>query len=96
VARIDWSPQSLRDLEAIRAYIAQDSPRYADLMVERIVSAVERLAVFPESGRIVPERNDSTIREVIVRPYRVVYRVRPQLVEIVTVFRGSRLLPDLV
>ena len=96
MARIDWSPQSLRDLEAIRAYIAQDSPRYADLMVERIVSAVERLAVFPESGRIVPERNDSTIREVIVRPYRVVYRVRPQLVEIVTVFRGSRLLPDLV
>ncbi len=69
---IVWSPQSLRDVESIRAYIAADSPRYAGLVVQRIVSAVERLAAFPECGRMVPERNSPEIREVIVRPYRVV------------------------
>jgi len=53
VTRIVWSPQSLRDIEAIRAYISEDSPRYADLTVRRIVAAVERLADFPESGRMV-------------------------------------------
>ena len=56
--RIVWSPQSLRDLHAIREYIAKDSERYADLTVARIFSAVERLLEFPHSGRIVPERND--------------------------------------
>ena len=91
-----WSPQSLHDIESIRAYIAEDSPLYADLVVRRLVAAVARLRAFPESGRIVPERNTPEIREVIVRPYRIVYRVRPGLVEIATVFRASRLIPDLL
>ena len=92
---IVWSPQAVRDVESIRAYVAEDSRRYADLVVGRIFSCVERLASFPESGRIVPELNRPEIREVIARPYRVVYRCRPGLVEIVTVFRASRLLPEI-
>ena len=90
-----WSPQALRDIESIRAYIAEDSPRVAELVVGRIIKAVERLRIFPESGRKVPERNDPEIREVIESPYRVVYRVRAGTVEIATVFRASRLFPDL-
>jgi toxin ParE1/3/4 len=95
VTKLLWSPQALRDLETIRDYIAADSARYATLVVERIVVGVERLRDFPESGRVVPERNSAEIREVIVRPYRVVYRVRPGVVEIATVFRASRILPAL-
>jgi toxin ParE1/3/4 len=72
--QIVWSPQLLRDLRAIRDYIAIDSERYADLTIARIFSAVERLLDFPESGRIVPERNDPEIREMIVGRFRVVYR----------------------
>ena len=90
-----WSPQALRDLESIRDYIAADSPHYAGLVVERIVAGVERLRRFPESGRMVPERNSPEIREVIIRPYRVVYRLRSGSVEIATVFRASRMFPDL-
>ena len=92
---IIWSPQALRDVESIRAYIEQDSPRVATLVVGRIIKAVKRLQVFPESGRKVPERNDTEIREVIEPPYRIVYRLRTHTVEVVTVFRGSRLLPSL-
>ena len=95
MTKLIWSPQSLRDLESIRDYVATDSPRYAALVVERIIGAVERLPSFPESGRVVPERNDPQIREVIVRPYRVVYRLRPGVVEIATAFRASRMLPEL-
>ena len=90
-----WSPQSVRDLEAIHAYISDESVRYADLVVGRLVAAVERLQAFPESGRMVPERADPSIREIIVGSYRVVYRRSPDLVEIATVFRGSRLFPEL-
>jgi len=95
VTKLVWSPQSLRDLENIRDYVAADSPRYAALVVGRIIQGVERLTGFPESGRVVPERNDPQIREVIVRPYRVVYRLRPGVVEIATVFRASRMFPEL-
>ena len=90
---LSWSPEALRDLEAIRNYVAEDSPRYAALVVERIVAAVERLGTFPESGRMVPEIGDPAIREVIVDPYRVVYRVRGNTTEVVTVFRATRVFP---
>ena len=93
MTRIIWSPQSFRDLQSILGYIALDSTLYADLVVRRIVDSAERLARFTESGRVVPERADPNLREVIVRPYRVVYRLRGGAAEIVTVFHAARLFP---
>jgi toxin ParE1/3/4 len=55
------------------------------------VAAVERLEAYPLSGRVVPEVGDDTLREVLHGNYRIVYRVRTELVEIVTVFHGARL-----
>jgi toxin ParE1/3/4 len=95
VTSISWSPLALRDVEAARQYIAQDSPHYAELVVARISAAVDRLEAFPESGRIVPEVGDPQLREIIMRPYRIVYRVRAGSVEIATVFHASRQFPDL-
>ena len=92
--QIVWSPQLLRDLRAIRDYIAIDSERYADLTIARIFSAIERLLDFPESGRIVPERNDPEIREMIVGRFRVVYRFCGAAIEVATVFRASREYPE--
>ena len=93
--RLVWSPRSVRDLESIHAYIARDSSLYADLVVQRLVRAPERLLRFPESGRIVPEVGQPSLRELIVRPFRVVYRLRGESVEIVTVLRATRLFPGL-
>jgi toxin ParE1/3/4 len=72
VTRIVWSPLAVEDVEAIRAYVARDSPRSADLLVERVVGAVERLEVSPLSGRVVPEVGDDALREVIHGNYRIV------------------------
>ena len=92
--KILWSPQSLRDLQAIHEYIARDSGHYADLTVARIFAGVERLVQFPNSGRVVPERNQPEIREIIVGRFRVVYRMRESTIEIATVFRASREFPE--
>ncbi|PYM62677.1 MAG: type II toxin-antitoxin system RelE/ParE family toxin [Candidatus Rokuibacteriota bacterium] len=90
-----WAPQAIEDVEAIRAYVARDSAHYADLLVERLVSTVARLEANPLSGRVVPEIDDEALREVIHGNYRIVYRLRLDLVEIVTVFHGARLFgPD--
>ena len=71
--------------------MARDSAHYADLVVERIVAAVARLESHPLSGRMVPEIGDQSLREVIHGSYRIVYRLKPDVVEIVTVFHGARL-----
>jgi plasmid stabilization system protein ParE len=80
----------MQDVEAIRAHVARDSAHYADLVVERLVAAVERLQDHPRSGRVVPELGDDSIRELIHGNYRIVYRLRGDVVEIATVFHGAR------
>ena len=62
------------------------------LLAERLVAAVGRLERFPQSGRVVPEVGDETLREVIYENYRLVYRVHADSVEVVTVYHGARLL----
>ena len=91
MTRIVWAPQAVEDVEAIRAYVARDSPHYADLVVEQIVAAVALLASSPRSGRLVPEVGDESLREVIHGNYRIVYRLRHDIIEIATVFHGARL-----
>jgi len=91
VTQVVWAPQAIEDVEAIRAYVARDSPHYANLVVERIVAAVGRLETHPLSGRVVREVGDESLREVIHGSYRIVYRLRSDVVEIATVFHGARL-----
>ena len=92
MAQIKWTPQSLDDIEAIANFIARDSDYYARMFAIKIFEAAERLELFPESGRIVPELNRKEIREVIFGSYRIIYRIRDKLVEILTVYHSSRLL----
>ncbi|MGH7592831.1 MAG: type II toxin-antitoxin system RelE/ParE family toxin [Gemmatimonadales bacterium] len=96
---IRWSEEAFADLEAIHAYIARDSDHYASRTVERILQAVDRLEMFPELGRIVPEFQRSDIRELIVGAYRIVYHVDVASVGLITIIHGARLLrllPDAV
>lgn len=88
--RVDWSDPALDDLDDVTRYIAKDSPYYATEFAERIFNTVDRLIDFPLSGRSVPEAKDSSIREVIVQGYRIMYRVEPARVLILTVMHGSR------
>jgi len=92
VTPVIWAPQAIEDVKAIRSYVARDSAHYADLLVERIVAAVSRLETFPRSGRVVPEVGDESLREVVYENYRIVYRLQPGTIEIITVFHGARLL----
>ena len=90
--RLIWSLQAIEDVEAIRTYVARDSEQYANLLVDWIIAAVDRLEGFPLSGRVVPEVGDESLREVIYRNYRIVYRLKPEIIEVVTVFHAARLL----
>lgn len=93
MVRIDWNEHALEDLKEIREYITRDSKNYyANLFVKKIYDAVQKLKDFPEIGRIVPEINNSSIREIIFQNYRIIYRTMIEYVEILTIIHGSRLL----
>lgn len=92
MAEVRWTALAADDLEAITEFIAADSPHYARLFAIDAITAVERLARLPFSGRIVPELGDQAIREILLGSYRILYRVKDDLVEILTVYHGVRLL----
>ena len=96
MSEVRWTPEAAADLQAIRDFIARDSPQYAIAVVTGILDAIDQLGSFVRSGRIVPELGREDVREVIRRPYRIVYRVLPgEVAHILTIFQGSKLLPRL-
>ena len=90
---VRWTDQAVDDLRAIREFIERDSPRYGRLVVERLFDATQRLESFPFSGRVVPELGRDDVREIVLGEYRIVYRLKGETAELITVFRSSRLLP---
>ena len=92
MVEVKWTLQATNDLESIANFIAKDSFHYSRLFVVDIFESVDRLINFPNSGRIVPELNDSTVRELILGNYRLVYRFKKDIVELLTIYHGARLL----
>jgi addiction module RelE/StbE family toxin len=88
--KVFWSEPSISDLKNIKDYIAKDSPYYATIFIEKIISAVEKLDAFPLVGRVVPECNDKCIREVIYQHYRIIYKINHKDIIVLTIVYGGR------
>jgi plasmid stabilization system protein ParE len=87
--RVRWLSQALRNLDDEASYIAQDDPKAAQLVVQRILDSIAMLPEQPGIGR--PGRVPGT-RELIVLKTRYIapYRVQGQTIEILRVFHTSR------
>jgi toxin ParE1/3/4 len=92
--KIIWSPQAEARLQEIDDFISQDSPENATRFIAKLIKRVQSLSQFPDSGRIVPEKESGEFRELIEGNYRIVYRIKNKNIEIITVFEGHQLLPD--
>jgi toxin ParE1/3/4 len=90
--KIIWKPQAEKDLKAIEEYYKKTAPDFAQVFVAQVHQKLDRVELFPLSGRMVPEINDPAIREIIYRGYRIVYHYIPDTepVEILTVFNSSQ------
>ncbi|UIE39539.1 type II toxin-antitoxin system RelE/ParE family toxin [Leptodesmis sichuanensis] len=69
------SPKAVGDLEAIVRYIALNNPEAARKIGQALLNETRELAQFPFRGQMVPEFNSPNIRQLILKPYRIVYRV---------------------
>lgn len=91
--RVHWTNTALDHLLAIHEYAAQNSEIYADRLVDRLTRRSEQIGRFPRSGRIVPEYKRDDLREVIERPYRVIYRIKKAQIDVLAVMHGVQQLP---
>ena len=87
-----WTGRAEADLVAIDDYISANNPVAAARGIETLMGRAEEAALSPLAGRVVPELGISSIREVLVRHYRIVYRVHSGEAQVLTVFEGHRLL----
>ena len=85
-----WSTPAIDDLTGVRDYIAQGSQYYASEFIQRILQTVKKLEQFPELGRIIPEIEDPTARELIFQNYRILYRLKQDRIDIAAVIHGRR------
>ena len=91
--KIIWTREALENIIEIENYISEDNRHKAVEFTDSLINQCDYLIDNPEMGRIVPELSDSSIRELIHKNYRIVYRHVDEEIQILTVFEGHRLLP---
>lgn len=90
MAEVIWTEPAFDQLNEIAEYIALDKPGAASTLVEKVLSAVEHLQLFPEAGHVPPELPQSVYRELYVRPCRIFYRQDNEVIFILYVMREER------
>ena len=90
MVKVIWTEYAIEDLRLIHEYISKDSKRYADRFIEKLFERVDQLESFPKSGRVVPEFNSDSIREIIEGNYRIVYKISSSQVAIIRVHHAAR------
>ena len=90
MVKVVWTEFAIEDLKSIHDYISSDSKVYASRFVEKLMSRVDQLETNPKSGRIVPEFNIETLRELIEGNYRIIYKIDRDFIGIVRVHHSAR------
>lgn len=85
--KVYWTKIATDHLLAIHEYIAQTSPQYANLIVDKITRRSQQLEMFPQSGRKV--KGDDT-REIIEGKHRIVYRIEQERIDVVAVLHQAQ------
>ena len=91
--KVHWTDTAIGHLRSLHAYIGQNSPEYAQRIVDRLTRRSQQIGTFPQSGRIVPEAECPQIREVLEGPYRIMYHIKPDQVDVIAVIHGSQQTP---
>ena len=97
--QVVWSNIAENDLKSIIEYIADDSPSNAFKIFKNIKQKASMLFTFPERGRIVPELRDQGIsqyREMIIPPWRILYRISENRVYVLSVLDSRRNIEDIL
>lgn len=91
MVQINWLADAKNDLKDIYDYISLDSARYAKLQITKIQKRTEILKTFPNSGKVVPEINDQSVKEITEHNYRIIYKIiNKNQIDILLIHHGAR------
>ncbi len=91
MAEIIWTRSAFKDLRDIHQFISSDSVFYADHLITVLYDRVNILERYPKAGRMVPEKEDVTIRELIEGNYRIFYKIfSNELIAILRIHHSSK------
>ena len=90
MAEIIWTSPALDDLNDIAEYIVLSNVLSAKELVQKVFEKVERLEIFPESGKKAIEISDLSYREIVVNPCRIFYKIEEDNVFILHIMREER------
>ena len=96
---VAWAPVAVRDVVSILEYLAEDDPGYTEQLFGKLERQAKSLERFPARGRIVPELKAMGIqflRELVIAPYRMIFRIEGHAVHVLAVFDGLRNLEDIL
>lgn len=99
VYRVEWAEVARRDLLGIVAYLAVRNPDAAVSTLDRLERRAAALGKTPRRGRVVPELERLQLREyreLVVSPYRLIYRVADPRVLVLGVLDSRRNLEDVL
>ena len=95
MVEIRWTKQAIQDIDNIAEFISKDSEHYAKIQVQRFFESTKVLVRFPTAGKIVTEKQDASIREVLVGSYRIIYKIiNKSKIDVLTVHHSKRLLSN--
>lgn len=95
MAKIVWTDHAISDLNEIGDYIGLNSIHYASKTVEYLFESVNVLLIYPNSGKIVADFDDDSIRELVRGNYRIIYKIiSKQRIDILTVHHGARFMSE--
>ena len=95
MVEINWTKQAVQDIDKIAEFIAKDSDHYAKIQVQRFFNSVKILERQPRSGKIVPEKQDPLIRELLIGSYRIIYKILSSTkIDVLTVHHNKRMLSN--
>ena len=92
MAQVIWTLGAINDLDSIGKYIALDSELAAQKLIREIISKAELLADNPYRGRPIPEKIPGDYRQVLHKSYRIIYRVKKNVIYISSIYHQKRLL----
>jgi plasmid stabilization system protein ParE len=95
--KVILTPQSLDDLAEIVTFIAKDNPERARTFGNELIDRALSAATFPERGRVVPEIDEPSVREILHGSYRIIYEIFPglQTVYMLRFWHGARGEPEI-
>lgn len=92
--KVHWTDRAKWRLKSIKAHIAENNPEAAKATTRRLLKRSRQIAEHPYTGRQTPEYQRDDIRELLERPYRIIYRIKETQIDVIAVMHYRQLLPD--